>query len=134
VQELVRRERIVVDHPAVVEVVLDRREVGVVVVLRRVVPVEQVQQEVEADDVRGGDPVALAGTFAPLRLRLLGVIADRIDRIRVDRIRVDRIPVDGVSPGARSGGARGQEGEKENRCGGRPALRQARHRRHHFGF
>ena len=56
-EELVRLERIVVDHPAAAQVALDRRQVHVVVVASTGELVEAVQQEVEADDLEGGQRV-----------------------------------------------------------------------------
>ncbi len=70
VPELVHDERILVHHPARMQVVADRGEAGVVRLADRVA-VELVQQQVEADDLRGRDRVTLARLDGPGHVGLL---------------------------------------------------------------
>src|SRR6185295_567599 len=70
VAELVDVVRVGVGDPAALEVALDRRQAGVVIVALEGAPVELVQQQVEADDLERRDAVALARLELPLRAEL----------------------------------------------------------------
>src|SRR6266540_34438 len=83
--ELVGRERIVVDDPAVMQIAADRREVRVVI-LASGVPVGQIQQDVETDDLERRKKVTLA------RLDIRRKIGLGLPRNRLQRIVLQRRP------------------------------------------
>jgi len=77
--ELVDRERIVVDDPAVMQIASDRREVRVVI-LAGGVPVGQIQQDVETEDLERRKKVTLARLDIRRKIGL-GLPGDGLPRI-----------------------------------------------------
>ena len=70
VQELIGRERIVVEHPRRMQVVLNGVDVARIRLLVDEVAVEFIEQDLKADNIERGDQIALACARLPVELRL----------------------------------------------------------------
>ena len=83
VSELVDRELVTVLAPAAVQIAFDGREIDVVIAAAEVGAVEQIEQNIEADDLQCRNKIALF--CSPLRRRR------KIDVRRGRQRRVDRL-------------------------------------------
>ncbi len=81
--ELINRELVTVLVPAAVQIAFNGREIDIVIAAAEVGAVEQIEQNIEADDLQRRDQIAFF--CSPLRRREIDVRRGR--RRRVDRLR-----------------------------------------------